>query len=376
MSKVLFLVNHEVVIYNFRLELVEQLLEDGHEVYISSPYGPKIEKLIELGCRHIETDISRHGTNPIKELKLIVDYIKLLNVVKPDIVFSYTIKPNIYGGIACSIKKIPYVANVTGLGIAIENGGIMRKITLLLYRFGLRKAKKVFFQNSANQEFMLKKRVVSVSNEVLPGSGVNLTKHCYERYPTRKDNIIFLIIGRLMYDKGTDEVFRAARVIKQEFPIVIFRFIGFYDEDYEEKTEKAVAEGIIEYVGNQDDVHKFIKESHVTLHASHHEGMANVLLETAACGRPVIATDVPGCRETYDDGISGISFEVQNSDDMIRAIRLFLSLPYEKWEEMGRAGREKMEKEFDRNYIVNKYIDILPKQKLKNEKGNDLNVTL
>ena len=359
MSKVLFLVNHEVVIYNFRLELVERLIGDGHEVYISSPNGPKIERLVDIGCKYEEIEVSRHGTNPVRELKLMLNYVKLLEKVEPDLVFSYTIKPNIYGGIACSIKHIPYVANITGLGGSIENGGIMQKVTLALYRLGLRKAEKVFFQNTANQKFMLQHKVINVANEVLPGSGVNLQRHCYEHYLNNDDSIIFLIIGRIMYDKGTDEILAAARIIKQEFPNVIFRFIGFIDDDYEKKIKEAVAEGIIEYVGNQMEVHDFIKESHATLHASHHEGMANVLLETAASGRPVIATNIPGCRETFDEGISGIGFEAKNVDDLVRAVKEFLALTNEQRARMGLAGRKKMEKEFDREIIVKKYIEIL-----------------
>ncbi len=361
MSKVLFLVCHDEVIFNLRFELVEQLLKDGHEVWISSPYGPKIEKMIQLGCKHIDITIERHGKNPIKELKLIYDYMRTVDKVRPDIVFSYSTKPNAYGGIACSIKSVPYVANVTGLGMPIQNGGLMQKVTLLLYRMGLRKAKKVFFQNFENQHFMLNKRVVSAPNEVLPGSGVNLKKHCYEQYLIQGDRIVFLIIGRIMYAKGTDEILAAARIIKQEFPNVIFRFMGFIDEDYEKKIEAAVAEGTIEYVGNQIDVHGFIKESHVTLHASHHEGMANVLLETAASGRPVIATKVAGCREAFDEGVSGIGFEAKNVDDLVRAVKEFLALTNEQRAQMGLAGRKKMENEFDREIIVQKYIEVLEK---------------
>ena len=148
MSKVLFLVNHEVVIYNFRLELVEQLLKNGHSVIISSPYGEKIDDLVKLGCEYYDIEIARHGVNPIKELQLISSYKKLLKTVKPDVVLTYTIKPNVYGGMACASLGVPYVVNITGLGTAVENGGILQKITLTLYRIGLRKAQKVFFHTA------------------------------------------------------------------------------------------------------------------------------------------------------------------------------------------------------------------------------------
>lgn len=360
-KKVMIFANNDVGLYNFRKELLERLIRDGNQVYCSLPFGEKTSLLSDLGCECIDTKISRHGTNPIEDLKLFFKYLKLLSEVKPDTVLTYTIKPNVYGGLACAFKKIPYIANITGLGTAIENGGLMRKLTLFLYRIGLKKAETVFFQNSANRDFMVSKKIVKVKNELLPGSGVNLETNCYEPYPANDDNVIFLIIGRIMKAKGTDEILEAAKEIKKEHPNVIFRFIGSYDGDYKQKIEEAVDNGTVEYIGVQSDVHSFIKESHATLHASYHEGMSNVLLETAASGRPIIATDVPGCKETYDNGISGIAFKPKDTADLIRAVKEFLLLTHEQKEQMGKAGRLKIEKEFDRNIIVNKYVEIIKK---------------
>lgn len=358
-KRILILANKDSGLYNFRRELLERLIQDGNQVYCSVPFGERISNLSAMGCECIDTEISRHGTNLIEDLKLFFNYLKLLKTIKPDVVFTYTIKPNVYGGFACALKKIPYVANITGLGNAIENGGFMQKISLLLYRIGLKKAKTVFFQNSANRDFMVNKKIVKVKNELLPGSGVNLECYCYENYPKIDDNVIILTIGRIMKAKGTDEILEAAKIIKEEYPNVIFRFIGYDDGNYQEKIDKAVNNGNIEYLGHQSDVRKFIKESHATLHASYHEGMSNVLLETAASGRPIIATDVPGCKETYDNGISGIAFKPKDTVDLVRAVKEFLSLSYEQKEEMGKNGRIKMEKEFDRNIIVDKYMEII-----------------
>ena len=176
MSKVLFLVNHDVVIYNFRLELVERLIADGHEVIISSPYGERIEDLKALGCEYREIELSRHGMNPLKELKLISTYKKLLREARPDIVFSYTIKPNIYGAIACRAVKVPCVANITGLGTAVENGGIAQKIIVMLYKYALARAQKIFFQNEENRKLFETHKIALGRHDYIPGSGVNLEK--------------------------------------------------------------------------------------------------------------------------------------------------------------------------------------------------------
>ena len=358
-KRVLILTNNDIGLYSFRRELIEQLVEEQNEVFCSLPFGEKTEPLSEIGCRCIDTEISRHGKNPFEDIKLFFFYLKQIKRIKPDVILTYTIKPNVYGGLAASIKKVPYIANVTGLGTAIENGGIMQKFTIVLYRIGLRKAKTVFFQNESNLDFMKSKKVVKGNAELLPGSGVNLKQHYYEPYPENDNPTVFLTIGRIMKDKGIDEILEAAAVIKSEYPNVCFKLVGFYDDDYEKVISSAAESGLVEFIEQQPDIHPLLKESHATLHASYHEGMSNVLLETAATGRPIIATDVPGCREAYDNGVSGIAFRSHSAEDLVRAIKEFLALPYEERANMGKAGRAKMEKEFDRNIIVNKYMKII-----------------
>lgn len=247
----------------------------------------------------------------------------------------------------------------------------MQKLTLFLYKIGLKNANSIFFQNSRNIDFMKKSGIVKDNFCLLPGSGVNLKEHIFEEYPASDEKIVFLIIGRVMRDKGTDEILEAAKIIKSKHTNVIFRFIGPYDGDYKEKIDHAVTEGNIEYLGSKPSVHEYIKESHATLHASYHEGMSNVLLETAACGRPIIATDIPGCRETYDDGVSGISFKPRDVQSMVDAIEKFLSLSNEEKAQMGIAGRKKMENEFNRDIIVDKYMRVI-KNYIKKDEKNEL----
>ena len=352
--------NNDVGLYKFRRELVEELLRI-HEVHICLPDGGYIENLTAMGCVYHPCEFDRHGTNPLAELKQISFYKDLMKAVKPDIVFTYTVKPNIYAGMACASLGIPYAANITGLGTAIENGGLMQKFLLLLYRIGLRKAQKVFFQNESNRDFMLAKRVVKGKYGLLPGSGVNLVEHKAEPYPEEKEPLILVNIGRIMKDKGADEVLYAAKAIRKEYPNVIFRLIGGFDGAYEEQVNAAVAAGDVEYLGHQSDVHACLKEAHAIVHASYHEGMSNVLLEAAACARPVIATDVAGCRETYDDGVSGIACKARDGDDLVRAIREFIALPYEEKAEMGQAGRRKAENEFDRAIVIAHYLKEIEK---------------
>lgn len=348
--------NNDVGLYKFRRELVEELLK-AHEVHICLPDGEYIEKLTKLGCVYHACEFDRHGTNPLAELKQISFYKRLLKKVNPDVVFTYTVKPNIYAGMACASLNIPYIANITGLGTAIENGGIMQKLLLVLYRCGLRKAQKVFFQNDSNRDFMLAKGVVKGAYEMLPGSGVNLEEHKAEPYPKEKEPLILVNIGRIMKDKGADEILHAAKEIRKEHPYVVFRLIGGFDGAYEEKVHRAAEAGEIEYLGQQSDIHACLKEAHAIVHASYHEGMSNVLLEAAACGRPIIATDVAGCRETYENGVSGIACKARDGEDLVRAIRAFVALPHDQKERMGQAGRCKAEREFDRALVIEQYME-------------------
>lgn len=359
MKKVLFLVNHDVVIYNFRLELVEALLAAGHEVHISSPYGERIDDLVKLGCHFHEIEISRHSMNPLKELKLIKAYKKLLDKVKPDMVFSYTIKPNIYGAIACRSRKVPIVANITGLGTAVENGGFAQFITVLLYKYAFTKVQRVYFQNKENQQFFIDHKLALGKHDLLPGSGVNLSRFTVLDYP--KDDVVkFVFIARIMKEKGIDYYLEAAKYIKAKYPNTEFHVCGFVEEEYKGKLDDYAKDGTIIYHGMVRNIKDIHKEMHCTVFPSYYpEGLSNVLLESAACGRPIITTDRPGCREAVDDGISGIIIPIQNQEALNVALDRFMMMSYEDRRQMGLAGRAKVEKEFDRQIVVDKYLEEL-----------------
>ena len=374
--KVLILANKSTGLYKFRGELLEALIAKGHEVFISIPNGDFIEEMQQMGCHFIETEISRHGTNPLTDLALAKKYCTIIKSVKPDIVFTYTIKPNVYGGIACQLCKVPYVANVTGLGTAVENGGILQKITLALYRTGLRKARRVFFQNQANQDFMLRHKVVKGAYSLLPGSGVNLERFTPLPYPDETDGIHFVFISRIMREKGIEQYLDAARRFKvaepseapdsrhserseesSAVPKTTFHICGFCEAEYQGKLEEYAKNGTVVYHGMVRDVREILKNVHCTIHPSFYpEGISNVLLESCACARPIITTDRSGCREVVEDGVNGFVVKQRDSEDLIQKIEKFLALTHEQKMQMGLAGRTKVETEFDRKIVVNAYL--------------------
>lgn len=353
--KILILANSDVGLYKFRKELLEKLIVEGNRIFISLPDGEYISRLKKMGCIFFDTPVDRRGMNLFKDLRLLNRYYQLVCKVKPDVVLTYTIKPNIYGGIICRFCHVRYIETITGLGTAIENKGVLSKVLLILYNIALKNASQVFFQNRANKRCFEENKIIS-KGRLIPGSGVNLQEHCYEKYPKEEGNIYFLFVGRIMKEKGIGELLACAEQIGSRYTNVYFDLVGDYDED-NYKKEIAILEqkGIVRYFGQQEDIHFYLKTHHAVILPSYHEGISNVLLEAAACGRPILATRVPGCKETYDEGISGIGFEAKDKDSLIEAIEQFLMLTYDKRCEMGVKGRLKMEKEYDREFVIEAY---------------------
>ena len=359
---VLVLTNHAGGLYSFRKEVMKAIVDDGFQLYISVPDSDEghVNYFKEIGCHIIKTGFDRRGMNPVADFALMLKYREMINRLKPVAVLSYTIKPNIYGGIACRLTKTLQIANVTGLGDAMENGGLLQKLTTTLYRFGIGKAHQVFFQNVANRDFCLRCGIADGNSIVLPGSGVNLTDHCAQEYPP--DGVIkFLFIARLLKDKGVEEFFVAAKAIKIKYPETEFQILGWVEGDYESQLNALVKDGTINYLGTTSDIRPYLLNVHCTILPSYHEGMSNVNLESAANGRPVITTDVPGCRETVDDGKTGLLVEAKSADALIRGIERFLALPYKQKAMMGQLAREKVEKEFDRQIVIKAYLNAIEK---------------
>lgn len=364
MKRVLILVNHDVVIYNFRRELVEELINQGFSVYLSCPYGERIELLKEMGCKYLPISISRRSINPLVDLKLFLEYVSLFRKIKPDVVLAYTIKPNIYGGIIARLFNTPCLNNITGLGSTFLKDNILRRFLIFLYRLALGKSQCVFFQNKDNLDLALKIRIVRQEKaRLIPGSGVNLEYFQISEYPSDINGLVFNFIGRIMAEKGINEYLEAAKVIKESFPFTTFNVIGFIEPtetEYKKLLGDYENQGVIRYLGFMADVRPVVQFSHCTIHPSKYgEGMSNVLLESAAMGRPLIASNIPGCKEIIDDGVNGFLFEEGNVEQLISCINKFVQNSHNEKRLMGALGREKVENEFDRRIVVNAYMEVI-----------------
>ena len=359
--KILVLSNNANGMYLFRKEVLLAFMDKGYETVVALPTDEYCEKIKALGFKVIPTEMERRGSNPIHDLKLFFRYIRLLKEEKPDVVLTYTIKPNLYGGLACRLKRIPYIINITGLGTALKSSGIMAKILLKFYQIVTAKASCTFFQNEANRQFMLDRGIGMVKNRLLPGSGVNLIEHPLSLYPDETGGVIFLAVLRIMKDKGIAEYLECAKRITDEYNNTRFYLAGGYEEEtrhiYEPVIKKLSDQGIIKYFGHIDNVPEVMAKSHVIVHPSYHEGMSNVLLEAAACGRPVLASDVAGCRETLQQGLSGLLFRPEDAESLIQAVKTILSYTESDRSQMGLRGREYIEHTFDREKVVKAYLE-------------------
>lgn len=360
MKKVMILANNDVGLYKFRKELLEVLLTQ-YEVHIVLPDGSFVEEMVRMGCVFHCVEFQRRGTNPISDLALLKKYRMLIREISPNAVLTYTIKPNVYGGIVCASRNIPYIANITGLGTAVETPGVLQIITTNLYKYALRKAAKVFFQNHDNLQFMNNKGIIQGDYDLLPGSGVNLQQYKPMPYP-QADTVDFLFVARVMKEKGIDQYLEAAEYIRSKYPNTRFHICGACDENYEQVLQQKSSSNVIVYHGIVKDMLPMYKMSCCTIHPTYYpEGMSNVLLESCASARPIITTDRPGCREIIDDGVNGFVSRQQDSKDLIEKIERFLALSPAERKQMGLMGRQKVEQEFDRSIVINKYMMELAK---------------
>lgn len=359
MTRVLILANDHTTIYNFRRELLERLVADGYQVDIALPADPRNEAFRQLGCRVIETRLSRFGTNPFEEFATLVRYTRLIGALHPDVVLTYTAKPNIYGGIASQIHRVPYLITITGVGTVFQSDGLLKRVSVLLQRLALRRSARVFFQNDANRRIFEELGIVRENVALLPGSGVNLSLHGLEPYAPDDGVVRFITVSRLRQDKGFDELFSAIRNVCAVRDDVEFHVVGWYeDASYRDVVVEMQEQYPVTMHGSvsQERVHDLIAQSHCLIHPSHHEGMANVLLEASAAGVPSIASDIPGCREAMDAGVTGFLIPVRDAAALASAIERLADLPWSERREMGLAARRKMEAEFDRQGVVDRYL--------------------
>lgn len=351
--KLLVLSNLVSYTYNFRKELIDAFVKRGDDVVVVAD-NDDVKKSEDLGCKLIEVPFDGKGTSIKKELILLNTYNHLIKSEKPDAVISFTIKMNLYGGIACRMHKIPFYPMITGLG-ELEKKGKLQTLLLMMHRYAMPKAKCIFFQNESNKQFFVDRKIKFKSSVVVPGSGINLNKFTYCEYP-QENPLSFAYIGRVYQAKGIEQYLDAAEAFKDRG--YKFYVAGKCDPEYEKWIERLDSNGIIKYVGNLSDTRPLLNMVHCVVVPTYHpEGMNNVLLETGATGRPAICTKRVGCIEIVDENKTGLFCEAKNSEDLQRAIDDFSKLPFSEKKEMGIAARSKIEKCFDRNIVVKAYLD-------------------
>lgn len=359
------LTNNDDDIYCFRKELIEALIADGYDILISCPYGEKFELMKHIEYIYDDPVIDRRGTNIVADFKLYRHYRKLFKKYRPDVVLTYTAKPNVYAGVAARQLKIPYINNVTGLGSVLNKKGLMKAFIMRLFKFAYRGSSCVMFQNSANMQLALDTGMVKGEHRLIPGSGVDTDRYPLQPYPdggngNEGETVVFNYIGRILHDKGVDDYIEVAKRIKQKYLNTEFNMIGFIEpteNHYVDDLKKLEEEGIIIYRGSQKDVKPFIARSHAIIHPSTYgEGMSNVLLENASSGRFLITTDNPGCQETVEDGKTGFIYHGGDVDALEQTIERFLNLANETRAKMGFKGRQYVAENFSRGLVINAYM--------------------
>jgi len=347
---------------NYRSGLIRALIKNGYTVIAVAPQDKYTKKLNELGCQFLNISIRSHGMNPVLELFLLLKLWNIMRVHRPDVYLGYTIKPNIYGGVAAKFLNIPVINNISGLGMMFVNYNWKTRLIKTLYRYGISKSFKVFFQNKDDRQIFIDDHIVQINKtDILPGSGVDLSHFSY----TPKNNnqtTRFLLIARLLWDKGIQEYIDAASVLRDKYDNLEFCLMGFIDQKNPNAVSKAQIDtwdnkGYIKYLGSSDDVRKeIIKSDCVVLPSYYREGVPRSLLESAAIGRPIITTNSVGCREVVDDEVNGYLCQAGSSRDLTEKMERFLSLTAELRSKMGAKSRQKMEIEFDEQIVVQKYL--------------------
>lgn len=359
MKKILILANHYITIYAYRKELVQELINKGFKVYLSIPKAEENEYFAKLGCEIIETPIDRRGTNPIADLKLLISYVKIINKVKPEVMLTYTIKPNIYGGIAARLSKANVIHTVTGLGSVFIQNMWQKKVAVFLNKLAFKNSSNIFFLNEDNEELYRKLRITSKDQitTTIPGSGVNLEEFLFTPLSDDEESITFTFVGRILKDKGIEEYLEVAEEVTKKYSNIRFEVVGFVDDDkYVSLLAEFEQKGIIKYLGKRNDIFHIMKKSTCIVLPSYGEGRGTVLQEGAAVGRPLITCDTYGCRDNVDEEENGYLCQVGSSASLLNAIEKYINLTNEEKKIMGEKSYQKAIREFDRKIVTEKYM--------------------
>lgn len=352
-------------LFNFRLNLIRALQREGHEVVAVAPEDEYSDRLRNAGVSVEGVAISGGGTNPVTELRSVMALRRVFRRKGVDVVFSYTPKGNLYSALACISADISFVPNVSGLGRAFIRQSPLTRIVQALYKFTFRRAGRIFFQNNDDMALFVQQGLALADKcERLPGSGVDLHRFLPLPPPLHDEGApVFLLVARMLWDKGVGEYVEAARQIKKEYPAARWQLLGFADVANPSAISKAqieqwCAEGVVEYLGPTDDVRPFLAAADCVVLPSYREGVPRTLLEAAAHGRPVITTDAPGCRDTVVPGRTGLLCRVADASDLARCMRQFLGFTREERDAMGREGRAYVEEHFDERSVIARYLAV------------------
>lgn len=357
MPKILIVSNDSFTLWQFRRELISTMDANAMEVTVAVPFGAHIDDLRELGCElaEIPADVIRKGFRLMKFCG------ELLKKVQPDVVVTYGATVNIWASLACRKAKIPYCANVQSLETLFSDP-VRSFVNTALCRIALKKARTVFFENPASADLFAEKKITPKAKQtLLPGAGVNLQHYALQPYP-HNDPIRFLYVGRMMAEKGTEELLDAIKMLYDDCFEVRLDLVGTYDDAYAEQMAVLQEMGIVVHHGYQEDPRPYYAAADCIVMPSHREGMSNVLLEAAATGRPVIASYIPGCREAVDEGRTGFTFRSQDKYCLYEDIRHMATLTWEQRQEMGLAGRRRMEELFDKQMVVEDTLNAILRQ--------------
>ncbi len=358
--KVAVVLNTSWNIYNFRMSLVKSLLEKGHEVHTIAPVDEFTKHLTSAGCIHHNVKMDSRGANPIKDVALIFEFTSIYKRVNPDVVLHFTIKPNVYGTLTANFLNIPVINNVCGLGTVFLKGGLVSAIARLLYKISFRYPRKVFFQNIEDMQLFISERLVSPRiSGLLPGSGINVSE--FRPLPFRRNKVFtFLLIARLIYDKGIGEYIDAIKILKKYGVKARFQLLGSKDPDHKrgipiKVLDKWIEDGWVEYLGNTTNVSDVINAADCVVLPSYREGSPRSLMEAACLQKPIVATNVAGCNQVVEDGFNGLLCEAQNAENLAVKMDKMMMLPESDRMKMGLNGRRKMEQEFSDDIVIKRY---------------------
>ena len=362
--RVAIVLNTSWNIYNFRMNLIRSLQAAGHEIHTIAPVDNHTVHLTEAGCIHHPVKMDSRGANPIKDLALIVELYSIYKKVKPDVILHYTIKPNVYGSLAASFLKIPVVNNVCGLGTVFLKKNLISAVAMFLYKVSFRVPKKVFFQNPDDLKLFLDKKLVPTHTvDLLPGSGIDLERFKPITF-TRNKQFTFLLISRLITDKGILEFIDAVKRLRSEGLNARFQILGAMDPKHKRGIDKRIIKqwidtGTIEYLGTTEDVRHFIQQADCIVLPSYREGTPRTLLEAASSAKPIIATNVPGCNQVVENQVNGLLCKLKDADDLADKMYTMAQFDDATLQHMGNSGRKKMETKFDESIVINKYLSAL-----------------